>query len=246
MPASRRRQPGSSSSELADHADSEVRVRALVELAARGDVGAAAEVAPLVARLAGSSEPSDRRAAAVAWALEASSPTAEPLIGLLGDPDATVRAAALDAVAPDDGADERVIRRVVAAMGEPRTAGPAADALRRLGEPAVPFLVSALARDGAPGRACLVRAAAAAATTHGVTVIAPALRDPDRDVVLVALEALGRGRRADLVLPVVLDDVFRDAAEHAARAHAARARVGRPTAHSSERSTTRSSLRAGS
>ena len=218
---------GAELQQLADHADAEVRVRALVELAARGDAGAVAELGPLVALLAASSEPSDRRAAAVAMGsggVVAADRTT--LVGLLGDPDATVRAAALDAVVPDDGADDRVIRHVVAAVGEPRIAGTAADALRRLGEPAIPFLVSALARTSGPGRARLVRAAAGAAITHGVTVIAPALRDPDRDVVLVALEALDAAGGADVVLPVILDDVFRDAAEHATRAHAARAAVG--------------------
>ncbi len=136
-----------------------------------------------------------------------------------------MRAAALDAVAPEDGADERVIRHVVAAMGEPRTAGPAADALKRLGEPAIPFLVAALAGEHGPRRPCLVRAAAGAAATHGVTIIAPALRDPDRDVVLIALEALDAAGGADVVLPVILDDIFRDAAAHAARAQAARAAI---------------------
>ena len=59
-----------------------------------------------------------------------------------------------------------------------------------------------------------------------MTIIAPALRDPDRDVVLVALEALDAAGGADVVLPVILDDMFRDAAEHAARAQAARAAIG--------------------
>jgi len=218
---------GADLQELAEHPDAEVRVRALVELAARGDAGAVAEVGPLVARLAVSSEPSDRHAAAVAMGPRGvSAADRTVLVGLLGDPDPTVRAAALDAVMPDDGADDRIIRHVVAAVGEPRIAGTAADALRRLGEPAIPFLVSALARASGPGRACLVRAAAGAATTHGVAVIAPALRDPDRDIVLVALEALDAGGGADVVLPVILDDVFRDAAGHATRAQAARGAIG--------------------
>jgi hypothetical protein len=217
---------GADLQELADHADPEVRVRALVELASRGDAEAAAEVARLVGQLAGSAEPSDRRAAAVA--MSARGVVADDrtvLIGLLGDPERTVRAAALDAVAPEDGADERVIRYVVAAMGEPRTAGPAADALKRLGEPAIPFLVAALAGEHGTRRPCLVRAAAGAAATHGVSIIAPALRDPDRDVVLIALDALDAADGSDVVLPVILDDIFRDAAAHAARAQAARAAI---------------------
>ena len=238
---------GADLQQLADHADPEVRVRALVELASRGDAGAAAEVAPLVASLAGSAEASDRRAAAMAMSARGVADDRTVLIGLLGDPDRTVRAAALDAVAPEDGADERVIRHVVAAMGEPRTAGPAADALKRLGEPAIPFLVAALAGDHGPRRPCLVRAAAGAAATHGVTIIAPALRDPDRDVVLIALEALdaaGGSRRRP----------SGDPRRHLPRrGSACRARAGRamppsnqPMARSSERWTTSSSLREGS
>ena len=75
------------------------------------------------------------------------------LVALLEDPDASVRAAALDAVAPGDAVDSEVVRRVVEALGEARTAGRATAALRRLGDAAVPVLVAALARDGAPRRA---------------------------------------------------------------------------------------------
>jgi hypothetical protein len=214
--------------ELAGHADPEVRARALVELAARGDEAAAVELHPLVARLAGSAEPSDRRAAAVAIAARGVvSDDRAVLLGLLGDPDRLVRCAALDAVAPEDGADEWIIRRVVDALAESRTAGPAADALKRLGEPAIPFLATALsAHDGR--RPYLIRAAAGAAATHGVTVVAPALRDPDRDVVLAALDALDAAGGDDVVLPVILDDIFRDAAVHAVRAQAARSATIEP------------------
>ena len=79
-----------------------------------------------------------------------------------------------------------------------------------------------------------------------MTVIAPALRDPDRDVVLVALEALDAAGGADVVLPVILDEVFRDAAEHAARAHAARAARRTTDGSLSRALDERSSLRAGS
>ena len=82
------------------------------------------------------------------------------LIGLLDDPDPTVRAAALDAVVPDGRRRRGVVRRVVAALEEPRTAGSATAALRRLGDSAVPLIAAALARDGRPRRPPLLRAAA--------------------------------------------------------------------------------------
>ena len=209
--------------EVADHLDPEVRVRALVQLAAGGDTRAATEVAALVDDFSHSADPTDRRAAAAALGSRdvfAADPGV--LVALLDDRDPTVRAAALAAVVPEDAARPEVVRRVVGAVEEPRTSGPATLALRRLGDSAVPLLGAALARDG-PRRASLVRAAAATAREHGIAVIAPALDDPDRAVVLAALDALDAAGAGDVVPPDILDHVFRDAATHAARALTARA-----------------------
>ena len=123
---------------------------------------------------------------------------------------------------PADAGEPDVVRRVVAALEEPRTAGSATAAVRRLGDSAVPLLAAALARDGASRRPPLVRAAAHAATEHGLAVIEPALRDRDRVVVLAALDALDAADGAGVVPPDFLDDVFDDAAAHASRALAAR------------------------
>ena len=208
---------------VAEHADSEVRVRALGQLAANGDARAAADAASLVRDLAHSGNAIDRRAAAagLAWrGFEAVD--GGLLVALLEDPDASVRAAALDAVAPGDAVDSEVVRRVVEALGEARTAGRATAALRRLGDAAVPVLVDALARDGAPRHASLVRAAAVAATDHGFVVVAPALSDPNRTVVLAALDALDAAGTHDVVPPDVLEGLLDDAAALAAHAVAAR------------------------
>ena len=193
-------------------------------LAASGDSGAAAEVTALAGDLARSTDPGDRRAAAAALGARdvvAADPGA--LVALLDDHDTSVRAAALEAVVPGDAVEPEIVRRVVAAVEEPRTAGSATAALGRLGEPAVALLAEALARDGAPRRACLVRAAATAAREHGIAVVAPALDDPDRAVVLTALDALDAANGRQVVPPDLLDAVFRDAGTHAARALAARA-----------------------
>jgi hypothetical protein len=208
---------------VAEHADSEVRVRALGQLAASGDARAAADAASLVRELAHSGNATDRRAAAagLAWrgfvAVDGGL-----LVALLEDSDASVRAAALDAVAPADAADAEVVRRVVAAVEEARITGRATAALWRLGDAAVPLLGAALARDCTPRRASLVRAAAAAAAAHGVGIIAPALDDPDRAVVLAALDALDAAGGHHVVPPDVLDDLFSDASDLAVRAFAAR------------------------
>jgi hypothetical protein len=76
----------------------------------------------------------------------------------------------------------------------------------------VPESRAALARDGGSRRTPLVRAAANAATEHGLAVIEPALRDRDRVVVLAALDALAAADGAGVVPPDVLDAVFDDAA----------------------------------
>lgn len=206
---------------VADSADPELRVRALAQLAARGDAQAASEVAASVHELSRAPEPADRRAAAAAISECVVPVDTGLLVALLDDGDPSVRAAALDAVAANDAAEPEVVRRVVAAVKEPRTAGTATAAIRRLGASAVPLLSAALARDGAP-RPTLVRAAATAAATHGITVIQPALENADRTVVLAALEALDATGGRDVVPADLLDRVFDDAANHAARILAAR------------------------
>jgi hypothetical protein len=209
--------------QASDHEDPEVRVRALVQLAAGGDARANAEAGALAGDLALSADPADRRAAAAALGSRDVVTTAQDmLITLLDDPDPTVRAATLDAVVPEDGGEQEVVRRVVAALDEPRTAGSATAAVRRLGNSAVPLVAAALARDGASRRPPLVRAAANAATEYGLAVIEPALRDRDRVVVLAALDALDAADGAAVVPPDLLDEVFHDAGAYGARALAAR------------------------
>ena len=211
---------------VAVHADAEVRLRALVQLGASGDAAAAAEVAALVDELARSVDPADRRAAAAALgARELVGPRTDVLVALLDDADTSVRAAALDSVTAQDAAEPEIVRRVVRAVEGSRTAGSATAALRRLGDPAVPLLGEALARDGGTVHVSLVRAAATASTDHGVAVVAPALDDPDRVIVLAALEALVAAGGRDVVPPETLDRVLRDAAAHATRAEQARGSV---------------------
>ena len=209
---------------LAEHSSPEVRVRALGQLAATGDRRAAADLASLAGVLAHSGDAGDRRAAAAALGRrEFVAADREVLVALLDDPDPSVRAAALDAVAPADAVDPEVVHRVVAAVEEARTAGRATAAIGRLGDAAVPALGAALARAGAPRSRLLVRAAAAAAAEHGAWIVAPALDDPDRAVVLAALDALDAAGGRGVVAPEILDRLFDDAAALAARALAARA-----------------------
>jgi len=205
--------------EASHHENREVRVRALLQLAAGGDARAGSQAGALAAELALSVDPADRRAAAAALGPRAVVATAgSMLVALLDDADPTVRAAALDAVVSEDGAKPEIVRRVVAALDQPRTGGSATAAVGRLGSSAVPFLTAAVARDGAVRRRPLIRAAANAAAEHGFAVIEPALRDRDRVVVLAGLDAVGAASAAAVVPPDLLDQVFDDAAAHAARA----------------------------
>jgi len=207
--------------QASEHRDPEVRLLALVGLAADGNAQAAAQAATLATDLCRSEDPAARRAAASALGPRRIVTAGESmLIGLLDDHDPIVQAGALDAVIPADAGEQEVVRRVVAALEQPRIAGPATAALGRLGSAAIPLLVAALARPGASRRPPLLRAAAKAATEHGFAVIEPALRNGDRVVVLTALEALDAAG-AVAVPPNLLADVYRDAVAHAARALAA-------------------------
>ncbi len=209
--------------QASEHEDPEVRLRALLELAAAGDARAGVDAGALAGELALSADPADRRAAAAALgARDVVSTPPGLLAALLDDPDPTVRSATLDVVGPGDAGEHDVVSRVVAALDEPRTAGSATAAVRRLGDPAVPLVAAALARDGASRRPPLIRAAASAASEHGLPVIEPALRDRDRVVVLAALEALSAADAPAVVPPELLDEIFHDAGEHAARALSAR------------------------
>ncbi len=209
--------------QAADHADPDVRVRALVRLAVTGDERAAADVAALPRRLASSPDALERQAAATALGARDIVPADSGLlVALLDDVDPSVRTAALEAVSPDDASDPAIVRRVVAAVEEPNTAGPAGSALRRLGAAPVPFVRAALARDVTAVRASLVRTAADTAARHGFEVMEPLLTQPDRAVVLSALDALEAAGGRDAVPPEVLDEVLRDATAHAGRVLAAR------------------------
>ena len=206
-----------------EHADPEVRLRALVQLAADGNPQAAAEAAALATDLAHSADAAERRAAASALGPRRIVSAGESmLIGLLDDAEPIVRAAALDSVIPADAEEQEVVRRVVAALEEPRTAGSATAAVRRLGDSAVPLLAATLARDGASRRPPLIRAAANAATEHGLAVIEPALRDHDRVVVLAALDALDAANGAGVVPSDLLDDVFDDSRARISHSRCAR------------------------
>ena len=210
---------------LAQRGSPELRVHALVVLAEHGDATAVAELAAMVTELAASVEPDERRAAAAALGAHGVPRNADALANLLVDPDLVVRAAALDAVAASDAAHAEVVRRVVSALDNPRLAGGASSAVRRIGPAALPFLEAALGRAGQK-KAPLVRTAATLAAEHGIDVVAPALASGDRTVVLATFEALAAAGGGKLVPSSLVGSTFADAADLAARAYAVRGAVG--------------------
>ncbi len=107
-----------------------------------GTQSAAAEAAAAVRDLATSDDARERRAVAALFAARGSAGhDVGVLADLLVDGDLGVRAAALDAVVPSDATYPELVRRVVAALDEPRLAGPAGAAVRRLGPAAVPLRI---------------------------------------------------------------------------------------------------------
>ncbi len=209
---------------VAAHSNPEVRVRALGALAESGDDLAATEATSLARELARSDDPASRRAAATAFAWRDAVEVDRALLAsLLDDPDLSVRAAALDAVAPDDATDSEIVHRVVAAIRVARIAGRATAALGRLGEAAVAPLGAEVARGDVPRSVSLVRAAAAMTPSHGVWIVQPALDDPDRVVVLAALDALDAAQGGERLEPGMLEPILLDSAALAERAFAARA-----------------------
>lgn len=209
---------------IAAHSCPEVRVRALGALAESGDEQASAELMTVAGDLSRSDDPADRRAAATAFSRRgAMNADLTVLASLLDDPGLSVRAAALDAVAPDDSFDSDIVHRVVAAVRVARLAGRATAAVGRLGEAAVAPLGAEIARGDVPRPASLVRAAAAVTPDHGVWIVQPALDDSDRIVVLAALDSLDAARGGELLEPGMLEPIFLDVTALAERAFAARA-----------------------
>ena len=99
-------------------------MRALALLAAHGDASAAAEAAAAVRDLATSDDARERRAVAALFAARGGvGHDLGVLADLLVDGDLSVRAVALDAVVPADATYPELVRRVVAALDEPRLAG---------------------------------------------------------------------------------------------------------------------------
>ena len=211
---------------LTEHADPAVRLLALTRLAAIGDERAANDGAALLRTLAVSPRAADRKAAAAALAAGGlASADRWALTTLLTDADPSVRVTALDALGPGDGEHAELVLLALRAAREPWLAGRATAALRRLGRTTVMPLAAAMAQEG-PHRSSLVRAAAAVAADHGIAAVAPALADPDRAIVLTALEALEAAGGHGLVPAATHDALLRDAGAHAARAATAGVALG--------------------
>lgn len=179
--------------EVAQHADPDVRLMALCQLAKRGDTEAAGLAAGEAHRLAPSDVVDDRRAAALALVELNLGDRAELLVPLLHDADATVRAAALAAVRPSD-AD--LLDEVIEQLGDPRTVEHAQDALARIGPAAIVSAAAHLASVGShspvPMRFLRVLHTATSLSPEARAALMDLSLHPDLDVSTTALSTLAR------------------------------------------------------
>ena len=230
---------------IAEDGDPELRLRALAGLAASGDERAADAAAQVGARPRALGRP--RRPARRGGGADRRGPQAARRAARRPRPGRAARGARRGRPRGRDARGGRPARRRGgrgSADDRPRRRG--GRAARRAAPSGCSPRRSRV--DAAGRRLPLVRAAAIAAATHGAATVAPALEDPDRSVVLAALDALGRAGGRGAADP----DAARARPRRRVGARAglgrrpARARRRRTTARSRARSTTRPTWRGGS
>jgi hypothetical protein len=203
---------------LVDDPDPDVRIAALAALTARGDEPARRRLAEAVRAYASSRETGARLRAAVALQVLDHDDRAIAA-SLLTDDEAEVRSAALEALQPGDAF---AAEATIAALADPRTLGPAAGAVERLGDATVP-MATALLESGAspvpPVTLRLVRAAPPTPAWH--ELLRRHVTHPDRDLGLLVIEALIAAGPAPEPTAQAVDDVLADDARHAVRILAA-------------------------
>jgi hypothetical protein len=193
----------------------DIRMAALVGLAASGDEAARRRLADEVRAGAGSTEPATRLRAA--QALEMLEPTDRAAAAvLLEDDDLAVQGAALDSVR---AGDQFALEPTLAALGDARSAGAAAGAIGRLGDAVIPAMAGLLDAAGSPAPLSAVRLVRAATTrsTGRDQVLLSHVGHRDRELGLAALERLVAPEPAPDESVIVLDGVLLDDVRHAGR-----------------------------
>jgi hypothetical protein len=201
---------------LVDDPRPEIRLAALVRLAASGDPSARQQLRAEATADGASTDPAARvRAAQALGALETSDRAAGTY--LLFDPDPRVRSAAIEAVR---AGDLHAIGPVIAALGEPRTRALAAGAMERLGKsvaPAVTEVLDAAECPAPPLAGRVVRAARIAAPELAHEMLDRYVGHRDREFGCTVLERLVMPSPAPQSLAAELDRMLLDDAHHAAR-----------------------------
>jgi hypothetical protein len=207
---------------LANHADRDVRLLALGQLARRGDAEAAAQAGEAAHRLVESDHVGERRAAALALADIHPADRDGLLRRLLDDADVTVRVAALDAVSSKDVG---LVDVVLARLDEADTVDAVQGALSRLGAPALALVVEHVTTAHALSPR-LVRLLGSIETTpaNAAALLVPLVVHDERSVSVAALSGLARHRAT--VDPALLDRLYSDDAQLSAWALAASASMG--------------------
>lgn len=183
--------------ELEAH-EPEVRLGALVGLLRSGGLAGMLPAGERLLRMAQSREPNERALAAQVLGEVGVQQFYRPLIGLLGDPELSVRRAAIEAAGKLRNA--RLASLLLGALAERDTHTQAAAALAACGDPVVPELATALEQPNLPLPVVLriLRVAGHIGGARAIVVLKLAAGGPDGDVRHQALLALNRcGFRAD-------------------------------------------------
>ncbi len=201
----------------------DIRMSALARLAASGDESARGRLAEEVRAGAGSTDGAVRlRAASALEVLDSADRAAAA--ALLEDEDVAVRAAALDSV---QAADLFALAPTLAALGDARSAGPAAGAIGRLGDAVLPSMADMLDGAGSPAPLLVMRLVRAA-TTRSVArdqVLYRHVGHRDRELGLAVLERLVAPEPAPDESAAVLDGLLHEDVRHAGRILAAIAAI---------------------
>jgi len=169
-------------------------------------------ISPQITEQARSADPDVRQKAALQVSLTMKAEDLPLMYELLGDKDWRVRKTIVDGFLRNPSDD--VIRGLIEALRDPENAGKrnsATEALIRVGEPGVPFMIDALRRELDPDvRLSLVNLLGDVRTQDGFRMLSGMVaEEKDLNILSSAVSSLGRYRSASAI-PILLQTLRRD------------------------------------